>query len=584
MVTISRRFENICTQHADLPAVKTGSETISYGELNARANQLARRIRQATGDEGNVGLLLEHGISLCVGILGCLKANKVYVPLDLNNPACRQEHIIQDAGISTILTDGSADVPIPELNQIDTTASHPNTPANNLNLSPRQDGHAFVLYTSGSTGRPKGVINNHSAIVARIADFNRFSVGPGDRITALGPGGMNLYRALLTGATLVSINLMEVEISALAGWMERENITIYHSVPTVFRHLVASLKPGNNFRDLRIVNLTGETLLSSDIDAFRKYFPRHCCLVNGLGTTEAGTFSELRIDHNSTYSTGVAGVGRSVEGTEVMLFDVESPTEALCEEGEIVVFGDHLSPGYWNRPNETKQKFINLNGRHGYRTGDLGKWESKTNLIHLGRIDRQIKIHGHRIEMGEIEVTLIDHPAVREVAVVGRKQKGGMSSQIYAYLVLNPGSTPSETDIKQFIRERLPEYFVPVRVLFLKELPLTPNGKVDRQALPEPGSKQTEPPVVLESVDFDKYEQEVLSIWREFLHNPNLLVTENFFEVGGNSMVALQIMNKIYAQLGAELPISTIFVHSDVVSLTHAILQDKKSLNSPPQS
>jgi len=576
MASIVRRFESICDTHADLPAVKTRDRTLSYSELNADANRLARRILDVAGEgDGTVGLLLEHGISLSLGALACLKANRVYVPLDLNNPTDRQERILKDAETDVLLTDGTSAFSSPNRLSIDINTTPLQLDDTNLHLDQRPDDYAFLLYTSGSTGEPKGVIYNHDSVVVRIADANRFGVGRGDRLTALGPGGMNLFRALLTGATLVSLNLRHVEINALADWLRRERITIYHSVPTLFRHFVSTLSDQEVFPDLRIVNMTGETLLSNDVAAFRHHFSEHCILVNGLGTTEAGTFSELRIDHDTPLAEGVVGVGQAVEGTELVLLNSQEQVYDDTGVGEIVVCSEHLSPGYWNRPESMKGKFIQVNGRRAYRTGDLGKWQSGGNLIHLGRIDHQVKIRGHRVEVGEVEVAMLKHPSIQEAAVVGRRDENGGGPRLFGYTVLAPGCQTGESEMQAFLRERLPEFMVPVRIIFLPALPQTPNGKVDRKALPVPELAKPEAVLAPSSSQLVDVMHTMLMIWQETLRAETIRPDDNFFELGGDSITAMQILNRIYTTFDVEQSIKVIFDNPSVILLSEVVLRER---------
>ncbi|MDH3282562.1 MAG: non-ribosomal peptide synthetase [Gammaproteobacteria bacterium] len=578
--TIPQRFENICRTYPDLVAVKSGDQAVTYAELNARSNQVARMILKACGDRDcTVALLLKPGVALATGVMACLKATKMFVPLDPNNPPERQEFILEDAGSALVLSEGFG-FSSPRAAVMDIDAPAPNLPVANLHREPRRDDRAFLLYTSGSTGSPKGVINLHRGIVARIADYNRFDVGPGDRLTALGPGGMNLFRALLTGATLVSLNLREVGVDHLADWLRAERITIYHSVPTVFRQFVSTLEGPQTFPDLRIVNLTGETLLSKDVAAFRRHFPASCVLVNGLGTTETGTFCEMRIDRETLIEGGIVPVGYAVEGLHVLLLDEKDGLIDDLQTGEIAVRGADISPGYWNRPESTADRFTDDPKRPGhciYRTGDLGRFRRDGALLHLGRKDLQVKILGYRVEVGEIESAFLGHPAVRQAAVVGRRGEDGEDTRLAAYVARTPSARISSQDLKAFLRRRLPEYMLPVSITFVPDLPQTPNGKIDYTALPSvesavaPGSDPAGAPR-------NETEAKLANIWRDVLRVEQVDVNENFFNLGGNSILAMRVMSRVHKDFRVEYPISAIFKYPTVATLAEFIAAARSAL------
>ena len=574
MAEIAERFERIVSQYPDLVAVKSGSRELTYQQLNTLANRLARIISaRCPNDHGTVALLLEHGVALSLGVLACLKANKIFVPLDHNNPFERQYRILNDAESQLLLADGTWTFPLPNgiqvLNIYETSSDLPLTQPDN---KPRVDDLAFLLYTSGSTGMPKGVMYQNRAVVVRVAEHNRFGVGPGDRLTALGPGGMNLFRALLTGAALVSLNLRRVEVDNLASWLRDEKITIYHSVPTVFRRFVATLSGKEHFPELRVVNLTGETLLSKDVEAFRKHFPDSCVLVNGLGTTEAGTFREFRIDSKTLVAEGVVPVGNAVEGTEVLLLDSSGNEVEGGQIGEIAVRGEHISPGYWKRPDLTRDRFLSgqeADKRRIYRTGDLGQLLPDGSLLHLGREDFQVKIRGNRVEVGEVESAFLNHPGIKEVAVVGQRHDDG-NIRLIGYAVPREPGLPRVDDLMSFLRQRLPEYMVPSAITYLRQLPVTPNGKIDRNALPAHDPAISTAAIPREGPR-NETEELLTGIWSEILRVQHITIHDNFFALGGDSLSATRLLARILITFQVELPIGTVFNKPTIAQLAEHI-------------
>jgi acyl-coenzyme A synthetase/AMP-(fatty) acid ligase/acyl carrier protein len=435
---------------------------------------------------------------------------------------------------------------------------------------PAQSGVACVLYTSGSTGAPKGVMLGEDMILERVVRANRFGVGPGDRLSALGAGGMNLFRALLTGAALVSLDVRAAGVDALPAWLRDERITLYHSVPTLFRHLAAVLGPDDRFPDLRVVNLTGEALLDQDVEAFRRRFSPECVLVHGLGTTEAGTFHELRIDRDTRVTGRVVPVGFSVEGTAVALLDPDGRRAEPGAIGEIAVRGPHLAIGYRGRPDLTAERFVPDpagDGARVYRTGDLGRWLPDGSLAHLGRNDEQIKVRGHRVEPGEVESNALQHAAVRQAAVIGRPAPEG--TRLIAYVVTMDGAALSSRELRSFLRERLPEPMVPSVVVTLPALPLTPNGKVDRRALPEPVETGAAaggfvPPR-------GPLETGVAGIWQEVFSVEAVGAHDDFFAMGGNSLQATRVASRLQEVLGVIVPPGLLFDHPTVAELAAAL-------------
>lgn len=559
--------------------MESGGRVLTYAELDARSTALALTIqRQIPDGEGSVALHLRPGIDLALGALACLKAGRIFVPMDLNNPPARRALILDDAGVELVLTDRTSAVPDPRIPALVIDQAIPGGRREILTPGVRDDDIAFLLYTSGSTGMPKGVINTHAAVVSRIADHNRFDVGPGDRLSAFGLGGMNLFRALLTGATLVSLDLRETAVDSLGGWLVEQGITLYHSVPTVFRHFVSTLTERLPAPELRLVNLTGETVLSRDVSLFRRWLPEHCVLVNGLGTTETGTFREQRINAATVIEDSVLPVGHAVENMSVLILDEQDREVEPNEAGEIVVVGDHISPGYWRRPELTAAQFIRRrepSGSRAYRTGDIGRLLPDGSLAHLGRKDFQIKVRGNRVEVGEVELALLDQPGIEEAAVVGRREDNG-GNRLEGYIVPKRGSRPDTQALVRALRQRLPEHMVPAQLVEISELPLTPNGKVDRKALAtlSRGDDGVSQPA---KAPADETEQIMLSIWKQVFDVESLDAEDNFLGLGGDSLSALRVLTRVLERLDVELPVSALFDNPTVTTLSRVVASRRHS-------
>jgi acyl-coenzyme A synthetase/AMP-(fatty) acid ligase/acyl carrier protein len=380
------------------------------------------------------------------------------------------------------------------------------------------------------------------------------------------------FSALLNGAALYPFDIKEQGVADLATWLNTEDITIYISAATIFRHFVRTLT-GEDFLKLRLIKLGGEPVRKSDVELYKEYFSPRCVLVNVLSSTETGNFSHYFIDKQTEITTNIVPVGYAVEDMEVLLLDEAGGEVRRGYMGEIAIKSRYLSPGYWRKPGHTRAAFSSVRGSDEriYRTGDLGRMRADGCLEHLGRKDFQVKIRGFRVELGEIEAVLGEHPAVQETALASRKDVSGDNSLV-AYLVPAPGQAPTTGELRGYLREHLPEHMVPSRLVFLDTLPLTPMGKVDRRALPAPEPARSEPEA--SSVGpRSPIEEALAGIWEDVLHLPRVSIDDDFFELGGHSLLAMQVMTRINLHFGVELAPRTLFAAPTVAGLALAITQ-----------
>jgi amino acid adenylation domain-containing protein len=351
---------------------------------------------------------------------------------------------------------------------------------------------AYILYTSGSTGQPKGVVQNHGNLLHHIRTYtNSLHISQDDRLTLLSSYSfdaavMDIFGALLNGATVCLFNVREEGLDRLAAWLVRQEITIYHSTPTVYRCLVSSLTGQEQFPRIRMVVLGGEDVCRRDVDLYRRYFSDHCLLVNGLGPTE----STLALQHVMNAQSVIVGnrvpVGFPVEDTEVSLLNGAGEEVAVYAIGEIQICSAHLATGYWQQPELTDAAFRPAAGdgkRRTYRTGDLGRRLPDGSIEFVGRKDGQVKIRGHRVELEEIETQILEHDGVK-AAVVAVSEESAGERRLLAYVVPGEGHTLSASALHRALSERLPAYMLPSAFVWLASMPMLPNGKVDRRALP----------------------------------------------------------------------------------------------------
>jgi amino acid adenylation domain-containing protein len=561
--SIAECFRRQAERHPHHLAVRSLTEAWTYAELDQLADRLASALLQRRGPANEpVGLLLGHSAAMVAAILGVLRAGKIYVPLDPRYPAPRLEQMLHACGAQLIVVDGPAGRAlggrwadkVQLLDMAGLTAAHSGpTPAAVV----RPDQPAVILYTSGSTGRPKGVVQSHRAILHNTRTYtNCLRIGPADRLTLLSSCSFaastcSLFGALLNGATLYPFDLKEQGIEPLAAWLAAERITIYHSVPTVFRQLAAALEPGLSFPALRVLNLGGEAASLQDIELYRKHFSRGCVLLLTYAATETNVICRYLLDEHTPLPEGVVPAGYPCEGTEVLLVDESGRPVAPGQCGEVVVRSRYLADGYWGQPEETARKFAaaaNDPGVRSYHTGDWGSLLPDGCLVHRGRKDALVKVRGHRVDVAEVEAALAGVPGVREAAVIAGPDEHGQA-RLVAYLVpaARPGTTAA---VRAALAQVLPDFMLPSAWVCLEALPLGPSGKVDRSLLRSLPLPPAERAAVGPRNDL---EARLARIWAEVLRTPSVAVTEDFFDMGGDSLRAAALLRRLERAFGRNL-------------------------------
>ncbi|MBV9772803.1 MAG: amino acid adenylation domain-containing protein [Gemmatimonadetes bacterium] len=588
--TLTTRFEAQVRLHPRRLAVRTRTTQLSYAELDRAAEGVARAILRArpAGPE-RVALLFEHDAAMIVGILGVLKAGKTYVPLDPLYPRERSAYVLEDSGAAALVTNG-ANLPLARelaagrIPLIDVEAEDERDVRASVEVRravPPEE-PAYILYTSGSTGQPKGVVQSHRNVLHFIRAYtNNLRIGHEDRLTLFSSytfdaAVMAIYGALLNGASLFPFDWREGDPAGVAEWMRGETITLYHSTPTVFRHLIGSLDAGERFPEVRLVVLGGEETQRRDVEAFNRHFPAGATLVNGLGPTESTVTLQNFISHETPTPRSTVPVGRPVEGTEVVLRNALGEQVAIYGVGEIVIRSPHVALGYWGKPEQTAAAFAEdpRGGVRSYRTGDLGRRLADGTLEFMGRADFQVKIRGVRVEPGEIEAALRAHPAVHEAVVVVAREEGAGERWLVGYVVPEEGvESGGAEELRGWLRERLPESMVPAMFVAMEALPLTPSGKVDRLALPAPERRAQAEYVPPET----EMEELLCRIWLEVLSSERetplerVGLQDDFFDLGGHSLLAIQVAARIRRELGIDVPLRVLFQSSTVATFATAV-------------
>jgi len=580
--SLADRFEQQVVQYPQQIAVQNNHAQITYAALNKLANRLARVLLQEIRDDRPVAILMEHDAPAIIATFAALKASKIFIPLDPALPDARIGQILSDSGANSIVTNDKclpAALNLTEDRRRIVNVDHCDESANadNLGLKISPDSVSYILYTSGSTGKPKGVIRTHRNDLRNLRILtNSFAISDDDRITLLGSystgqGMADIHCALLNGAAIFPRNLKTEGFNGLADWLIRERITLYHSAATLFRHFVHTLSGQEIFPELRIVRLGGEKVSWKDVELYKNHFSDNCILANELSCSEANLITQFLINKTTEIKVTVP-VGYPVEDKDVLILDEQRRNLGAGEVGEIAVRSPFLSPGYWNRPDLTERVFIpdrESSTRRIYLTGDLGRKSVDNCIEHLGRIDTQVKIRGYRVECYEVELALLQMFGVAQTFVTPR-QDAQNETYLAAYIVLDRGTMLTVTELRSGLRAHLPEYMVPRVFVFLDALPLTVTGKIDRGALPKPDSIR--PPLDASYVGPQSpIEKSVAEICSEILNISTIGVHDSLFDLGGHSVSAMQIVNRVMKTFKIDVPLKCFYDSPTIAGLSALI-------------
>ena len=554
---VHESFERQATRTPDALAVVFGDETATYDALNRRANRLARHIRaQGIGPEAIVGICLERSIDLVVAVLAVLKAGAAYAPLDPQYPEARLASVLEDADISLVLTHTSLAGRLPLAPHLLCLVDRWDDPSTiddegNIAMDVAPESLAYVIFTSGSTGRPKGVMIPHRALANHMRWMQRvYPLSAADRVLQKTPFGFDasvweFHAPLLAGATLVVAQPgAHQDPASLVEAVDRHAISILQVVPSMLRLLVDTDGFGR-CGSLRRVFVGGEPLAS---DLQTRFFEVSTVeLVNLYGPTEV-TIDSVAWSCRREQSHGQVPIGVPVDNTTAYVLDERLELAPVTLAGELWLGGVQVGRGYCRRPDLTAERFLpdpfsDAPGARLYRTGDVARYRADGVCEFLGRADHQVKLHGYRIELGEIETALRAQPGVQDALVQLRDDTPGPPPQLVAYVVSEDAEPVSTDSVLQALRAVLPEYMVPAAVVSLDALPLTPNGKVDRAALPPPGAFRRSPDSYIPPRE--ALELQLVRLWEELLNTHPIGVRDEFFAIGGHSILVLHLVAHI---------------------------------------
>ena len=579
---IHQLFEEQVERTPDAVAVVFAKQHLTFRELNRRANQLAHYLRTlGVGPDVLVGICIQRSLEMLVGLLGILKAGGAYVPLDPAYPQERLSFMIEDTQVPVLLTQETLLPLLPQITGhvvcLDSWGVKSNESTENVQSGVSGKNLAYVIYTSGSTGKPKGVLIEHHSVLnlslgleqAIYANLHSSQLRVSLNGSLSFDTSVKQWIQLLHGHTVDIVpEMVRYQGSALLSYLQDHQIDVFDCTPSQLELLVeVGLLMGDAPKCILVGGealtlSTWQTLAAApNINFYNVYGPTEC--------TVDATLCHLRSDIKPS-------IGRAIANTKTYILDSHLQPVPIGVPGELYIGGVGLARGYFRRPDITDEKFIPNPFQEAsrlYKTGDLVRYLSDGNIEYLGRIDNQVKIRGFRIELGEIESLLNQHPAVLQTIVIADEDRG--NKRLIAYLVCHQ-ETPQVSDLRDFLKDKLPEYMVPAVFVFLKSFPLTPNGKVDRRNLPSPEPRQIEATFVGAR---NELELQIVKIWEKVLGIEPIGVRDNFFELGGHSLLAMRMLAEIEKVFGKNLTLS-IFVETQTVEQLVSLIGESNASSS----
>jgi amino acid adenylation domain-containing protein len=584
-------FEQRMGPFADRIAIESSGKSYTYQALNTSANRIAHAILRQL-DRGNVpvAILMEDTGDAIVSMLGALKAGKIYLPLDLTLPISRLQYLLKDSRARLIVAETRTLATaqelllgknIPVLN-VDIQCEKP-VSSDNPNLPIAPDSLASLLYTSGSTAQPKGVVQSHRNLLHMALRYtNGYRITHRDRIALLrtltvSGGTLHSLGALLNGASLLHYNLKRDGFVDLAQWLRAQEVTVCSFGPSLLRSIAETVADPESLSTLRRVTLSGEPLYRRDIALCKRLFSSRCVLINSLGATEAPMAVQYCIDDKTEVGGNLVPVGYPTADINVTLRGENGEVVRNEEAGEIALQSRYLAVGYWGNPELTRVKFLPASENRDeriYLTGDLGRFAPDGKLIHLGRKDDLVKIRGYRVGLVEIEAGLLEHPYVKEVAVVALDETDG-ENYLAAYIVPCDDAALTVPELRTFLQARFPDFMIPAQFVFMTGFPQI-NNKIDRKALPriarssrDASHRYTPPRNALEKA--------LAEIWERVLEISPIGINDSFLNLGGDSLKATRIIASLRQSLDCDVSIASFLNAKTIAGLAELLLDAEQS-------
>ena len=580
----------------DAVAVIQEKNALSYAELNGRANQLAHYLRKrGVGPDVPVGVCLESSPDLAVSLLAIMKAGGACVPLDPGYPEERLAYMLQDAQAPVLITregmlpegaNGPAVIVDPESSREEIAKESDRNPERLTT----PENLAYIIYTSGSTGKPRGVLLTHRGLVNHnTAVIKLYGLTPKDHVLQFSSVSFDIaveemFPTWVSGGTVVcKTDEMPLTAVDFLKWIHERRVSVL-DLPTAFWHeLVYQLSESRSPlpRELRLVVVGGEKASPAAFQSWRKLTDHHkhghVRWINTYGPTETTVISTA-YEPAAEETPALLPIGKPIANVQIHILDSSLRPVPIGVRGELHIGGPGVARGYLNRPELTEQKFIpdpfrNEPGARLYRTGDMARYLPNGDIEFLGRTDDQIKIRGFRVELGEIETVLSQHPGVHEPVVVAREDGRG-EKVLVAYFLAAHQPAPTGTVLRSFLKDKLPEYMLPSAFMVLDAMPMTPNGKVDRRALPAPQPAELTLTTGQFVVSQDELEFQLVKIWESVLGKHPIGVRQNFFDLGGHSLLAVRLMHRLEQIFGKKMPITTLFMAPTIEQLAELLRRD----------
>lgn len=588
---VGSRFQKIVERYPERVAVESDNATLTYRDLFAKALRISHEIisHPHAGKTEPVAVMSSHSEEMVVLLIGVTLAGRPYLFLDPGLPEERLKFVFKDSGASMILMEpglmdkavaigGSTIISSGDLNENSADAF--------TRVQTTPDAPFCINYTSGTTSQPRGVVRSQRALLGNIRNMTLIGgITPADRLCCLispgfGAAAMDIFGSILNGACVLPFNVRRNGTQNLPQWLREKKVTYFHAVPTLFRSLISQSRSGEGFPSVRWVLLGGERVYRSDFELFKAWFSPSATFQNVLGMTEgAGILCSYVCDRQSIIETIDIPVGFSVDGKEVFVGDENGNPLPAGERGGIIVKSELVSDGYLSAESEGKETFRSSKSEGGgllLFTGDLGEVRpSDGALFWRGRRDERMKISGHRISPAEVELALLQRGEVAEAAVTaeqfGIPGEQGSGMRLIGWVVATEGSNPDSNGLRRLLAESLSPDSVPARFIFLSQMPLLPNGKIDRKAL-----SLNHPAAQRQGVDLKvsartKAEARIISVFESVLGLSPVFVYDHFFEIGGDSLAALNALGALTAHFGFELTSDDLIRHPTAASLAEAI-------------
>lgn len=585
--SIVDRFERMVQAMPGNEVVRSTSASLTYSELNHQANRIAHAIlKQTAGEVRPIGLMFEHGVEMISALVGVLKSGCFYVPLDPTYPENRLKAMAVDSGLEIVVTDDANETTArallgKEIHTISLGSIPADIPDSNPDIKITPDHYAYLLYTSGSTGTPKGVVENHRDVKWFSGAFLRYDwVSPSDVASgfwSLSFSGFaaSLYMCLLGGSTLLVIDPKSVGAVRMVELIRSNKISYLSMGPPLFRKLFEVDPERDGMPDIRIARFGGSGADPADIENFFKWAPA-VTLRHSFGASEIKHVCSYMITADSQPHGESIPIGYPVDGIEIVLQNESGEPVPDGEVGEIVIRSRFNCPGYWNRPDLTAERFYGDESggpNRYYRTGDLGIRDSNGCLFHRGRKDFQVKVRGYRVEIPEVEEKLKAISSVKDAVVVG--QADGEGDVALVSFIIPNGEMPASSALRQELSISLPHYMMPSRFIKINQMPETPNGKLDRKAFPEVELKTEAAPqhVSGKTEATTDTEKRMCKIWEDALQKEQIGVDEDYFDIGGDSLMAAVIFDQVFRVFGSRIAINALFEAPTITELAAMIDQ-----------